>query len=242
MRKSVEGEKQRIREAAWSRLEAERVALFPGARGRIPNFKGAGQAAQRLASTREWKDASTIKCNPDAAQRPVRLRALRDGKRVYMAVPRLAELRCFWELDPGRLPEKDLAAAATIKGASRLGLPVDPRRMPAIDLVVAGSVAVDHRGARVGKGGGYSDLEYAVGRQIGILNASTPVATTVHRIQIFDEELPTTAHDFFLYLIVTPEEVFRPGPGERRQPEGVLRSHLTAELEKGIPILRALRF
>lgn len=31
-------EKQEIREKVWGRLRAERVARFPGAQGRIPNF------------------------------------------------------------------------------------------------------------------------------------------------------------------------------------------------------------
>ena len=40
---------------------------------------------------------------------------------MYMAVPRLREERCFWELDPRGL--RDLKAAASIQGALRsLGL------------------------------------------------------------------------------------------------------------------------
>ncbi len=72
-----------------------------------------------------------------------------------MAVPRLAEARCFLHLDPRRLGDR-LAEAATITGAATLGVPVAPRDLPHIDLVVAGSVAVNLRGARVGKGGGQS--------------------------------------------------------------------------------------
>jgi 5-formyltetrahydrofolate cyclo-ligase family len=107
-----------------------------------------------------------LKCNPDAPQRAARLRALREGKHVYVAVPRLTEPRCFLHLDPRRLGDR-LAAAATIKGAAKLGAPVAPRQLPHIDLIVAGSVAVSRRGARVGKGGGYSDLESALGREAG---------------------------------------------------------------------------
>src|SRR5262245_24694515 len=78
-----------------------------------------------------------------------------------MAVPRLRAERCFLRLDPRALGGK-LAPAATIKGASTLGVPVLPREIGRIDLVVAGSVAVDETGARLGKGGGYSDLEFAL--------------------------------------------------------------------------------
>jgi 5-formyltetrahydrofolate cyclo-ligase len=237
---SVLAEKQRVRSAVWARMERAHVALFPGARGRIPNFKGAAEAADRLAATPEWRRARVLKCNPDAPQRPVRLRALREGKRVYMAVPRLRDLRCFWELDPDRLD--DPAEASSIRGAARLGRPVDPRDLPHVDLVVAGSVAVNRQGARVGKGGGYSDLEYAIGRVVGCIDERTAVTTTVHALQVLDEDLPTTSHDFWLDLIVTNEEEMRPRLGSRRQPRGVLEDHLTADIREEVPILRALDF
>src|SRR5205807_2173151 len=73
-------------------------------------------------------------------QRYVRLRALREGKVVYMAVPRLRQARCFWELDPRRL--RDMRAAASIGGAAKAGRAVDPRELPHLDLVVAGSAAM----------------------------------------------------------------------------------------------------
>ena len=181
-----------------------------------------------------------MKCNPDAPQRPVRLRALRDGKVLYMAVPRLAEAKCFWKLDPSRLDPRQLRDAATIRGASRLGRPVGPRELPHVDLIVAGSVAVNRRGVRVGKGGGYSDLEYAIGREVGAIDAKTVIATTVHPIQLVADDLPATAHDFFLDLIVTPEETIRP-KRRRRQPKGILPTHLSEEKRRAIPALRALR-
>jgi 5-formyltetrahydrofolate cyclo-ligase len=110
-----EREKEEVRDRVWSRLEESGEALFPGARGRIPNFRGAAAAADRLAASPEWRRARVIKCNPDAPQRPVRLRALREGKVVFMAVPRLAERKCFWKLDPKRLERSALPAAATIR-------------------------------------------------------------------------------------------------------------------------------
>jgi 5-formyltetrahydrofolate cyclo-ligase len=232
-------DKQHVRERIWSRFEESGEALFPGARGRIPNFRGAAAAADRLAATPEWRRARVVKCNPDAPQRPVRLRALREGKVVYMAVPRLADSRCFWKLDPGRLDPGELADAATIRGASRLGRPVRPRELPHVDLIVAGSVVVNRKGVRVGKGGGYSDLEYAIGRQVGAIDSKTVVATTVHPIQVVPDELPSTAHDFFLDLIVTPRELIRPSR-RRRQPKGILPAHLSDEQRRVIPALREL--
>jgi 5-formyltetrahydrofolate cyclo-ligase len=230
--------KDEVRDAVWSRMERERIAVFPGARGRIPNFGGAAKAADQLAALPEWKRARTIKCNPDSPQRPVRLRALKEGKRVFMAVPRLAEPKCFWELDPKRIPPASYAKAATIEGAARFGRAIDPNDLPHIDLIVAGSVAVNRIGIRVGKGGGYSDLEYAIGREVGAIDETTIVATTVHTVQVLDEDLPETDHDFRLDLIVTPEEVIRP-VRTRPQPKGVLAQDLSAEKRDAIPFLRA---
>jgi len=233
----LDDRKQAIRDRIWSLLEERRVAAFPGARGRIPNFVGASAAADRLAGLDEWRSARTIKCNPDAPQRYVRLRALREGKIVYMAVPRLRQERCFWELDPRRL--RDLRTAASIGGAAKAGRPVDPRDLPHIDLVVAGSVAVSRTGARLGKGGGYSDLEYALCRTVGCIDDRTHIATTVHPLQIVRGAVPETDHDFRVDLIVTPDRVLRPRRS-RPQPAGIIEAHLTEELRENVPVLRAL--
>ena len=229
--------KQAIRDRIWTLMEERGAAAFPGARGRIPNFVGASAAADRLATLDEWRRARVIKCNPDAPQRHVRLRALREGKVVYMAVPRLREARCFWELDPRRL--RDLRAAASIGGAAKMGRAVDPRDLPHIDLVVAGSVAVARSGARVGKGGGYSDLEFALGRALGCIDERTPVATTVHPLQVVRGTLPETDHDFRVDLIVTPERVLRPRRS-RPQPGGIIAGHLTDDIRENVPALRVL--
>lgn len=232
--------KQPIREEVWERLQREGEALFPGARGRIPNFRGAAEAAERLAATPEWQSSRAVKCNPDSPQRPVRLRALREGKVVYMAVPRLRAKKCFWRLDPRRIRRADFAAATTIAGAPRFGQAVHPRDLPHIDLVVAGSVAVNRRGERIGKGGGYSDLEYAIGREVGVIDEKTRVATTVHPLQVLDRDLPVTAHDFSLDLIATPDETIRPRGSKRRRPKGILESHLTDEIRREVPIIEEL--
>src|ERR671939_164327 len=109
---SIASAKQEVRERVWAALERERVARFPGARGRIPNFVGAERAAERLAATPEWREARVLKCNPDAPQLPVRRRALADGKLVYMAVPRLRTEKPFLRL----------AGDATIKAPDAMPL------------------------------------------------------------------------------------------------------------------------
>src|SRR5437867_1675245 len=186
--------KQEIREEVWQTLENSAAKRFPGPRGRIPNFVGAERAADRLCELEIWKRANVLKCNPDSPQRPVRLRALQEGKIVYMAVPRLRLLECFIELDPSRLG-KQIRQASSIEGAFRLGQSVRPERMKEIDLIVCGTVAINREGARIGKGGGYSDLEYGLARDAKLVRPATPIVTTVHDLQVLDEELPLLPHD-----------------------------------------------
>jgi len=227
------------RRKIWDKMESEGVALSPGASGRIPNFVGAAEAARGVGELPEWKAARNIKSNPDSPQRPLRALALEQGKRVFMAVPRLRELKCFIELDPARLGSK-AREAASIAGAWRLGRPVHPQEMPPIDLIIAGSVVVNDRGVRVGKGGGYSDLEYALGREFGFVREETAIVTTVHALQLVEHDLPFTAHDFDLDVIVTPEHTIRV-TGRRHRPPGILWDQLSFEYPEQIPVLRALQ-
>lgn len=232
--------KQRLRERIWTLLERRRVARFPfPVTGRIPNFQGAQQAADRAAALPEWQTARRLKCNPDAPQRGLRLRALREGKIVFMAVPRLTDERCFLCLDPARLGTR-LAEAATIKGAARLGEPVTPKELGHIDLIVAGSVAVNARGARVGKGGGYSDLEFALAREAGAVDARTPVLTTVHALQVLKADIPMTPHDVPVDLVVTPERVIRTRHAFPK-PDGIRPQELSADQVEAMPVLRRIK-
>ncbi|MFC4543841.1 5-formyltetrahydrofolate cyclo-ligase [Halosolutus amylolyticus] len=230
-------EKEPIRQRIWDELEERGVARFPfPPHGRIPNFAGADRAADRLADQPEWEAAETIKANPDAPQLPVRRRALRDGKTVYMAVPRLADERCFLKLDPDALDDYD--AATTVSGSSTHGEQVGPEAVEPIDLVVSGSVAVTTDGGRIGKGEGYSDLEYAVLRDLGLVDDGTPVATTVHERQVIDDPVAIGDHDVAMTLVVTTERTLRP-PVER-QPTGVDWTLLDGERREEIPVLQRL--
>ena len=233
------GEKGLIREKIWRLLEDKGVARFPGARGRIPNFVGAERAARKVLNLDVWARARRIKINPDSPQRPLRELALLQGKFLYMAVPRLWELRCFIELVPSKLKSLE-RAASTIKGAFRYGTQVHPSEMPKIDLVVAGSVAVRRDGARIGKGGGYSDLEFAIGRHFGLIDENTPVITTVHPLQIIDREFEMREHDIPVDFIVTPEGVIATDTAFPK-PSGIYWGLLDEEKIKTIPILRELR-
>ncbi len=213
---------------------------FPGAEGRIPNFVGAEAAAERLAGRPAWERARHLKCNPDSPQTAVRKRALAAGKTVFMAVPRLRQSKPFIALDPDVLEVKP-RQAASIKGAGRYGRPTAIEEMPRIDLIVAGSVAASPDGARLGKGGGYSDLEFALARAAGLVSEETVVATTVHPVQVVGPgTIRMTDHDVPLDLIVTPDEVIETERAFER-PSGILWDELEPEKLESIPVLQALR-
>ncbi|MFI1966886.1 5-formyltetrahydrofolate cyclo-ligase [Streptomyces pathocidini] len=236
MRTDVDDRKQQARERMWGLLDAEGAVLDTTARGRIPNFKGSDAAADRLAALSAWHGARVIKAVPDKAQLPVRARALSEGKTVFMAVPRLADPRPFYLLDPAalRVPPHE---AASSKIAASIAPRVDVDELQPVDMVVVGSVAVNRAGVRIGKGAGYSDLEFAFLTEAGLISDRTVIVSTVHSLQVVDDDLPTTEHDFGVDLIVTPEEVI-PCPSPHR-PAGLVWEHLDAAKIASIPSLAA---
>ncbi|WP_331235761.1 5-formyltetrahydrofolate cyclo-ligase [Natronorarus salvus] len=230
--------KQALRDRVWDALEESGEARFPfPPHGRIPNFAGAAEAADRLAEQEEWRDADTLKTNPDAPQLPVRRRALREGKTLYMAQPRLKSEKPFLRLDPAAVTDVD--EATTVSGVSKHAVPVGPEAVEPIELIIAGSVAVTEDGARIGKGEGYSDLEFAVLREFDLVDEETTVATTVHGMQVVSERVETDDHDVPMDLIATPERSLRPAPGSK--PAGLLWNRLDEERIAEIPVLSRVR-
>ncbi len=229
----VKRDKQMLREKIWRLLEERNVARFPRpVYGRIPNFEGAEQAAYRIIKLEIWRKARVVKSNPDSPQKPLRYHALREGKTLIMASPKLRE--GFLLIDPRKIPPSKLGFAASIRGAFIYGRKISLTEMPKIDLIVTGCVAVDRKGHRLGKGGGYAELEYAILREIKAIDEDTPVVTTVHDLQIVDR-VPFEEHDLTVDFIATPRRLYEIKPRPPK-PKGLIVEILGDKIN--IPVIR----
>ncbi len=239
MNELVSNEKLKIREIIWNAMEERGIARFPRpVYNRIPNFVGSENAAQRLIEIKEYKSAQTIFCNPDSPQRPVREHILRDGKILIMAPPRLKE-NGFLVLSKKSIRADKIRRASTIKGAFQFGSIVKPNKIEKIDLKIAGSVAVDIKGGRVGKGGGYSDLEFAILKAYDLIDETTSVLTTVHEAQLV-ENIPMTKHDVPLDIVITPNRVIYTNTIYQK-PQEIVWELLPNSKISSIPLLEELK-
>ena len=231
--------KDAIREKVWIRMTAAGIGRFPHARGLIPNFAESESAAALLSELTIWKRAKVVKVDASAPLLAVRRNALREGKVVYLAAPGLRSERCFLELDPNKLGNRT-AAACNIRGALQFGRPASPIEMRPVDLVVVGSVAVTKQGARLGRGTGSEDIEYALLRDAGKAREYTPIMTLVHPLQIVDDRIPMRAHDIPIDFLVTPDRVVA-APSLYQRPRGIMWELLTEDRIRAIPLLRRRR-
>ncbi|HEY9086803.1 MAG TPA: 5-formyltetrahydrofolate cyclo-ligase [Anaerolineaceae bacterium] len=233
--------KDALRQEIWSALASNGIGIGDPYNS-IPNFVGADIAADRLAALPLWQAAKVVKCNPDAPQTYVRLHALREGKTLYMAYPRLAVEKCFLELKASDLLARGVALedAAVWQNAINVGKPVAFEEMQPVDIAVTGCVAVTRAGGRTGKGAGFADIEFGLLRQTGLLGPNVPIVTTIHSTMVVpDERLPLQPHDTFLTLIVTEKEVIETHVAGQ-QPTGIDWDQIQPDQFDTIPVLRRL--
>jgi len=240
--RTIKDGKKIIRKRIWDELLEKGVAGFPlPPHNRIPNFTGSEKCSVHFDRINHWKKADVVKINPDSPQKTIRMKALKEGKRLLMPTPRIRE--GFLILDPEKIPESRFSEASTIKGAFRYGEKLRStehlRKIGSVDFIVEGSVAVNPFGQRLGKGEGYGDLEFGILLEMGIIDRDIPIATTVHPLQIVQEALPQAPHDVSLDYIITPEGVLKIEKRAER-PEGLLVEFLERRKVEEIQILREM--
>ncbi|ELT97190.1 hypothetical protein CAPTEDRAFT_222292 [Capitella teleta] len=233
--------KESIRQRVWEYLEKENIAESPRpVYGRIPNFKGAFEASDRLANTPFFRKANIVKVNPDSPQQQARFRVLESNKTLLVPTPRL-QTGLFNKIIPPRGGGKEsLHTCATSKGVRDFSVPIELKTRLHVDLVVFGSVATSPKGFRIGKGEGYADMEYAMMVANGAADERTLVVTTVHDCQLMDlPEHLFAPNDVPVDYIVTPTRIIQCLP--RSKPSGILWNMLSYEKYTSIPILKAMR-
>ena len=232
--------KESIRQQVWDDLADSGEARFPfPPHDRIPNVAGTETAADHAMRTPELAGADAVKANPDAPQLPLRRRLLRAGTTLYVAAPRLAAEAPFLELDPEAVT--DLEAAPTVSHVEDHGRRVGPEAVPPLDAIVVGSVAVTPEGVRVGKGEGFSDLEFAILCELGAVDEDTLLVTTVHDRQVLPAgAVDPDGHDVPIDVVCTPTRTLRvddAGP----KPSGIDWDRIDDERMREIPVLARLR-
>ncbi|XP_061600213.1 methenyltetrahydrofolate synthase domain-containing protein isoform X2 [Cololabis saira] len=231
-----------IREKVWDYIEEKNLANFPRpVHNRIPNFKGAIQACDRLAELQEFRSSQTVKVNPDRPQQQARFVTLEAQKTLLVPTPRL-RTGLFNKITPPQGASKEqLRVCSSSQGVRDFSVPVGLDAKVLVDLVVVGSVAVSEKGCRIGKGEGFADMEYAMMVSMGAVNESTVVVTVVHDCQVMDipEEL-MGSHDLTVDYILTPTRVIKTNC-QLPKPQGIIWTKLDPEKLERIPILKKLR-
>ncbi len=185
--------KREVREYVWDLMVKEKLAAFPfPPYGRIPNFVGAADASRQIRKLDAYRKAGCVFSPPDGVLIPFRRLVLADGKILAYSTP---HMESFKMMKPGT------RAKVTIKDLIRGGEPLARK----VDIAVVGSVAVDKKGNRIGKGSGYGDRELAYLRE---RNPKILTGTLVHSRQLFEDFSQLAQHhDVQVDFILTEKEL-----------------------------------
>ncbi|KAI4875251.1 hypothetical protein NFI96_026447 [Prochilodus magdalenae] len=231
-----------IRQKVWDYIEEKNLANFPRpVHHRIPNFKGAYGACDKIVRLEVFTKTCEVKVDPDKPLEGVRLAALQARKTLLVPTPRLRTGLFNKIVPPQNATKEDLRVCSTSQGVKEFSVPIGLDARVQVDLVVVGSVAVSVKGYRIGKGEGYADMEYGMMASMGAVNESTVVVTIVHDCQVVDiPEKLTESHDLCVDYIITPTRIIKT-ECQHPKPHGIIWSKLDAEMLDKIPILKKLR-
>lgn len=190
-------DKNQIRKYIWDLMEKKKIAIFPlPPHGRIPNFKDARIAAVKIRRFPQYKSARSVFTGPDSVLRSLRDQILKDKKILAYATPHMKEIKM--------IKPQNRVVDTSIRGLIQKG----ERLTEKVDIAVVGSVAVDFKGNRLGKGSGYGDQEIQYLRKNNLIAEDFKIGTLVHTIQLIsDLSMFKEPHDIPVDFILTEKEL-----------------------------------
>lgn len=189
--------KEEVREFVWRKIEP--LCRFPPPYGRIPNFRNADKACEKIRELEEYQKSECVFSAPDSVILRLREIVLEDGKVLLAALPKMAGFVVLREkvkptIEVMRRAEK--ADLVSLKGK--------------VGVFAQGCVAVDLNGNRIGKGSGFGDKEYDFLKKSEVLAKNAIFVVVAHPIQIFSDLSDLMkSHDAKADVILTPEKIIR---------------------------------
>lgn len=238
-----EGKKNELRDEVWEEL---RSVAHPDSRFHwdfrefVPDFEGSGRCVARILTTREFMEANILFVAPDNSLANVRRMAIVEKKLLLVAT--YAIRRGFLIFEPGMVPEDQAAWAASLDGMEEFGKHISLREIQElgeVDLMITGISLVTERGTRWGKGHGFFDLEWAMFREIGVVDEETPIIAVGHDCQVISTDLQPSAVDTVADLIITPTRKIAVDKTYSK-PKGIVWEYITLDLKRQIPPLQEL--
>ncbi|MEM4566241.1 MAG: 5-formyltetrahydrofolate cyclo-ligase [Archaeoglobaceae archaeon] len=189
--------KEEVREFVWKKMAP--FCSFPPPYGRIPNFRTAKKACEKIRELEEYQRAECIFSAPDSVLLRLREIVLEDGKTLLAVLPRMTGFVV--------LKEKVKPTIEALKHAKRADL---AKLKGKVGVFAQGCVAVDLNGNRIGKGSGFGDREYEILKKSGVLAENAIFVVVAHEIQVFsDLSYLMQEHDAKADVILTPEKIIR---------------------------------
>lgn len=236
-------DKSAVRRQVWQEL---RKVARPDSRFHwdfgefIPDYEGSEQCAQAIRQLESYQRSSIVFVAPDNNLLVLRQHAINDGKTIV--ITSYGIVRGFMALDRNDVPQGQERYAASLDGMEESARSVDVEdlsRFDKIDLLVTGASIITPQGVRWGKGHGFFDLEWAMLRELRLVDEDTPIVAVVHDCQVVDLELTPEPHDTIVDYVVTPTRVIRTSR-TLPKPQGILWDKIDPAMLEQIPPLKEL--
>lgn len=206
----------------------------------IPDYEGSQQCADAIRQMDWYQASSVLFITPDNNLARLRQHAVQDDKTIIVATYGI--VRGFLIMGRQDVPPGQECFAASLDGMEEFARAIDLDglgRLGRIDLLITGASIINHQGVRWGKGHGYFDLEWAMMRELGLVEEATPIIAVAHDCQVIDLELTPAVYDTVVDRIVTPSRVI---DVERTLPKplGIFWDQLDPTVRERIPPLAEL--